>query len=334
MRLIPSLLDMRSKTYTYGLKWRFGLVLFLLFSLETMHAQERDTNSTNVFQVRDFEIDSTLAFNFISLSEIYPQSYEGIPPVLDEVYLQTQTKISQNYHELAPSNRALFLQRTGLLEGDCVYLKNPRSGEVKEISISDLPLVAFLNLYDNSSSYPFPEYYFMIGFRLPEFGENKIKSHFSGGLAAIGTENPFVLEPLDRMIFDSIPISQWPVVDSIPFTQIAADEKAYLYENEGFKFFVKDGGSLNFPYQRALLVFDKISNEFVISKLYSDREGSYVTRLKVEGSGDYFQQYTGKLLTNRGPILLGFIGFSFGCESIQFVDPSEKVIYILCDNRH
>jgi hypothetical protein len=49
---------------------------------------------------------------------------------------------------------------------------------------------------------------------------------------------------------------------------------------------------------------------------------------------EYIEQWTGKLFKNKPPVILGFQYVAFGCPGITFLSPTEKDIYIYCDNRH
>lgn len=291
----------------------------------------------HLFRVVHYSMKSMDPLDFISLSEIYGYQYSeaGYEKVIEQGYLDSNASGGSNYHLLSANKRALFLERCGIEESDCLYLMDFNSNEVEIMEIQDLKASAFLNVYESGARGPFPEYYYMIGLEIPsENIQNDGSSKYGGSLAMFGQDNPFLPEQLELMEFDSISCASIPsFLDYFPKTDTSCH--CFEYRNDSMNFYVHEFNSAYlYPTSRGLLILNSGDSSLVRQMNFRDSEGSYLPRLNVKGRRHRFNQWTGSLLKYKGPIVLGYIGFSFGCERLHFTDSMEAPIYILCDNRH
>lgn len=291
----------------------------------------------HLFRVVHYEMRDLPGIDFLSLSEIYGYQYseEGYEKVIEQAYLDSNASKALNYHELSPKKRALFLKRCGLKESDCLFIMDLNSNELTRMEVQNLKASAFLNVYDFGSPGPFPEYYYMIGLEIPsELISKEGQSQYGQALAMFGKENPFVLDELEPMVFDSIPCSTIPNFASY-FPKSDSTCRCFFFENDSLNYYVHEYNSIYlYPSARNVLVLNKQDSSLVRNLEFRDTEGSFLPRLNVKGRSNTSKQWTGELLKNKSPVVLGFIGYSFGCERLHFTDSAQDPIYILCDNRH
>lgn len=291
----------------------------------------------HLFRVVHYEMESLPGIDFLSLSEIYGYQYseEGYEKVIERAYLDSNVQGGLNYHELSPAKRALFLERCGIKESDCLYLIDLHTNQVERLEVQSLKASAFLNVNDFGSPGPFPEYYYMIGLEIPSEQISKEgNSHYGQALAMFGPENPFKLNGLQQIEFDSIPCPSIPNFSSY-FPKSDTTCRCFHYEYDSLSYYVHEVNSIYlYPSARNVLVLHQNDSSLVQNLEFRDSEGSYLPRLNVKGRANTSPQWTGEMLKDKGPVLLGFIGYSFGCERLHFTDSTQEPIYILCDNRH
>lgn len=291
----------------------------------------------HLFRVVHYDMRDLPGIDFLSLSEIYGYQYseEGYEKVIEQGYLDSNASKALNYHELSPEKRALFLKRCGIKESDCLFLLDLNSNEITRMEVQDLKTSAFLNIYDFGSEGPFPEYYYMIGLEIPsDLISKQGQSQYGQALAMFGPQNPFVPNGLERIEFDSIPCPSIPNFTTY-FPKSDSTCRCFLYEYDSLSYYVREYNSIYlYPSARNVLVINPKDSSLLRNLEFQDSEGSYLPRLNAKGRENTSRQWTGEMLKDKGPILLGFIGYSFGCERIHFTDSTQDPIYILCDNRH
>jgi len=86
--------------------------------------------------------------------------------------------------------------------------------------------------------------------------------------------------------------------------------------------------------ERWVIVIRKKDNQTVFNQWFLPGEGSGINSIILDANFRDSGIWTGKILRNRPPILMGNQYQSFGCPSINILGLDEKPIYIQCDNRH
>ena len=86
---------------------------------------------------------------------------------------------------------------------------------------------------------------------------------------------------------------------------------------------------------RYLIVLDSKTERIVYEGIFLDTESTYLAELSFQNKiSEYEYQWTGEIFKNKPSVIFGFLGYSFGCPSIEFLDKTEPPIVISCDNRH
>ncbi len=137
---------------------------------------------------------------FTSLSDIYPLSSEDSDtlalPDIEEKGID-----AAQYFTLDGKYRERFLSKTNISETDSVFVYDYSKNKLASFLVKNLKVAALINIYEIESDWPYPRYYYMIGF---EIDKRKIKEfsdeYYSDVLIYVGKENPFAREKLTPII--------------------------------------------------------------------------------------------------------------------------------------
>jgi hypothetical protein len=151
-------------------------------------------------------------------------------------------------------------------------------------------------------------------------------------LVFIGKKNPFQTSRLKPIIWTPIENKRFPNNEDLKKSD---NLSSFIFSSERYDYFLQK------PEERAgnyhIVIIDKDLKSVVFNQHYYDSEGTYLTGLNITGQDNIEvqqSQWTGKLFKNKATIIFGFLGYSFGCPSINVLDETEPTIPILCDNRH
>lgn len=271
---------------------------------------------------------------FIPLTDWFPVSeHPGLQVIADEHLGDLDLEMNQDhYHELKGVYRKRFLKAIQIKEQDFIFIYYYQQDTIFRFRVKDISLVAGLNIY--GPDYPVTQYDYHIGFELKD--PAAIGDYFYTALVSVGKKNPFTLGQLKPMLYDQIDSHEFPSRHSLLKDSLDAffrgEWETYRFTLNGLDYFVRRQSNLVMH----VLVIDTVNLNHVFETVYYDHEGGYLTpcRIRNELEDSEHDQWTGVLFKNRPPVILGFTGHSFGCESITFLDSSLTPINIRCDNRH
>lgn len=293
-------------------------------------------NDLIIYSYFTIEIDKHQA-GFIPLSDDYRWSESHDSLAIEDEYLGMTKYENDNYHILSPNYRARFLSRKNINPGDSIFIYHVATDSLARYAVKDIPIVAFINPY--GTQYEVEQYDYQIGFELkdPIFRGG----YYSSTLAYVGPENLFntgSLVPLKwEPTTEIFPTHNLSGYDSIRVVNSEPQEQ-YIFTHDGFEYLLQNR---NYPGQsgpdgRLLVIRSAKTKKLIRSVAYFETEGSYIKPLS-SVENDYNEgplQWTGKLFIHKPPVVFGFLGMSFGCPGIQFIDEDEPDIWIRCDNRH
>lgn len=306
------------------------LTIIVTFSL---NAQQLE-----IYDVDLYESETKESFAFISLSDNYNVSEHPdsltIPP--SKNHLQV-FKLEGKYREQ-------LLYKTKIRETDNVYIYDYFKDKLATFKVSQLEVFACLNFYSSVDEGPFPDYYYMIGFKVDKKNLKGQGDDYSNSLVYIGKDNPFVKGGVKPLTWKKIATKEFPSRKMSSENEqmihhyqneIYSMDTAWKADADGFQFFLRDiivDGRL---YSRWLLVYHTVSNQLIMDKMFVDSEGTMQAPLNYNDK-EYpsVNQFAGKLFKNKPPVVFGFEYISFGCPGITFLSASENDLYINCDNRH
>lgn len=302
------------------------------------------TNEFELFWLRDLEESVPLNVAFISLSDkYYTDEHKDSSnfPNLDEVLLSDQL-----YFELSAEYRKRFFSVTNIAEEDSVFIYDYSTDQLLSFQVKDLDLVAYLNMYMDTTDCPCSEFDYMIGFEINKKHLTGFKKYYAHSLVAVAKTNPFIRGQLKAMTWEKIEVNDFPITKSNQenpeFSQQNLKKgNAYVYNTEEFQYFIQEYTPIKNSYdlsQRHIIVISKKDGELIIDRWIRDSEGIRVAPLNfgIDNSSykDLKEQWTGQLFKGKPQVVFGFEWVSFGCPNFIFLNSQEKDIYINCDNRH
>jgi len=305
------------------MKW----VIQKINSLVTTYGIKYPYNKLSIYPMYNYD-----TFGFTVLSDEYSFPEELDSSVIEGKYLRENEIVNNNYHILSPEYRKRFLRKVNIFESESIFMYNLKLDSIIEYKVSETPVVAFINVYGAGS--PIAEYDYMIGF---ETGLNLFgNSNYTLTLVATDSINPFVKGKVKPARWEKLQGDEFPNVD-IPVTNEAPliddnDYKVYYNSYNGYNYYLKD-----FQHNaRQLIIKEESTGAVVKNQIYYSSEGTELTPLNFVQSDNenYIAQWVGPLFKNKSDVIFGLLSFSFGCDSIDFVDDSEKPVRIKCDNRH
>lgn len=273
---------------------------------------------------------------FVSLSDIYPLD-DTASDTLALPNIEKMEKKSAKYFTLEKKYRNRFLSKTNISETDSLFVYDYAKNKLASFAIKNLKAAAWLNGYSSEEDWPYPKYYYMIGFEISKKSLTGLSDYYSDVLVYVGKENPFTNKPLTAIVWTKIPSKEFP---SKPIKKEDLDQlknkvsgNTYSYKTEDYHYFLQEYLESREVTGRRLLVVDSKTKDIIIEKMFIDGESLSAAPLN-DKNNDVAVQYTGKLFKNKPPVVFGFAYESFGCRAISLIDKSNEDIYIQCDNRH
>ncbi|MCF8254476.1 MAG: oxidoreductase [Bacteroidia bacterium] len=306
---------------------RFKIIIVFCFGLiQVLKAQ-----NLSVFSLMYLEKENKQSFVFVSLSELYsfnePTDFQILPDLED-----IPEKESKNHQriQLNSISRKHFLSKVHISETDIVYIYSYEKNKLISFPVSNLNLVAHLNLY--GGNWPYSKYDYMIGLEIDKKYLIDYENYYLNTLVSIGKKSPFVLHQMHPVVWKKIDKSTIPAFPINPNdtsrllrTPIQLTN-AYFYKLNGLTCFLEEYTAGEIVNARRLLVVKSGTKTLICERVYYDHESASPAPLT--------EQWAGNLFKNKAPVIFGFEYISFGCPTIILVDPNEKDIIINCDNRH
>lgn len=308
---------------------RISLTLFL-FGTIFVNAQDMAIYRLNSYGYGDGRL-----IRFIPLSESLQMSGNLDSTIIAKRYLGDNPIVVDNFHVLNRERRKITLDKLNLLEEDNIYIYDLVRDTVFVVPVSETDIVAFLNPYGTYKPIPASDY--MVGLHITEalLPTSVSGKYISDSFVFVGASNPFIPGNLERITWREIDSAACPEAEvqknMRDLMKYYSSYKCYTYKSNDYTYFLKDYGGA-----RHLVVRNEKTKKIELNQFYRGSEGSYLKPLNgvEENNGYDGYQYTGPIIRFKPRMVYGFIGLSFGCPSIFFVSPTEKPIYIRCDNRH
>jgi len=292
-----------------------------------------------LFDLRVYYKGNSQKSLFISLSDIYLLSDHSdslAMPALPQMEIEDKKKYE--YFKLESEYRKRFLSGTKVSESDTIYIYNYSSDIQISIPVKNTTAVACLNVY--GANWPYRQDDYMIGFEIDQKYLSSSDKHFNNTLVYIGKVSPFYLGQMKNILWKKIDSKDFP--QKAINTKLLEDLKKYYgyqenrfskgdvhkFESDSLQYFIQDlkPNTDIFPLARRLLVVSNKTKEIIYENFYIESEGISMAPLN--------EQWTGKLIKNKPPVIFGFEYNSFGCLGIPYISQTEKSIPIECDNRH
>ncbi len=291
----------------------------------------------SIYPFYKIQIGDTFKTGFVPLSDSYSWSESPDSQLVENQYLGVSDY--DNYHPLKGEYRSRFLARSGISEADHIYTYSVELDSLKTYNVKDLAIVAFISPYGIQSTAS--QYDYQVGFEIKDL--DLPGGYFLSTLVYVGPANPFSKGKLVAMQWEKTETDNFPDVklkerDSLLLARHPKPTETFVFKNKDYEFYVQNiGNDERFgPAARHLVIQSARAKKLIKSRIYSDSEGSYLKPLN--GVNKAYKgaalQWTGKLFKNKPPVFFGFLGVSFGCPTIQFVDEVEGDVWVKCDNRH
>lgn len=282
--------------------------------------------------------DDRPKLGFISLSDIDRLSENDDSLAIPDVSAWTYD--SAQYFQLDPAYRKRFLHRTGISENDAVFMYDYDADKLVSIPVKKLRVVASLNIYVSPDEAPFSQFDYMIGFEVDRSLLKGFKDlYFNTVLVSIGKESPFVRGQLKPIRWRKTKRSDFPLAKMSRKGRAQLEKKkagnVYSCTVDSLQYVVQELFHNDRNDSRCLLVLNKKTDRVIFERIYEEGESAGLAPLNYTNP-DYGnkEQWAGNLFQNRGPVLFGFVYYSFGCPEISFLEKNAHEIYINCDNRH
>lgn len=301
----------------------------LLFGLITcLHCVGFSQN----LQLFDLKLIGDDERGFFSLSEVYTLSEHEDSIAIPDLSAHSQEEAAQfEQIKLEDHFRDLFLLKTGISELDTVYVFDYKTNFQLTFCVKDLTLTASLTPY--GADWPYTQLDYLIGFEI----EQKHMVHFGYypqfTFVYVGKENPFqvqqmkqiVWKPTDKKSFSTFALKK-EYISIIKKNYYYETSRYYTYSADGLAYFIHEYDKGSATAARHLIVVNEKTGSFVRDYFFHEDEGTSPAPLD--------EQWTGKLMKYRSPVIFGFNYVSFGCPSLISLDPVAQDVYIYCDNRH
>lgn len=288
------------------------------------------STSQDLFSITGYDKPNKEQIAFISLSELIdinenkdilaPPDYEGDEGLVEQL----------DFFTLAKKRREQFLTRAHIAETDKVFIYSYARNKLLSVPVHKLPLVACLTIYGANESYT--AFDFMIGFALDTAMLTSLEPYYENTLVYIGKKNPFAMTPLKPVVWQPVGQQDFPATGPVSYDTsyagLCVPGEMYRFESDGLQYFLQDFNRTSDKKLsvKHLLVMDAKTKKTICTKNYYDGESASFAPL--------YNQWTGTLLKNKPPVILGFHWVTFGCPHISMISPTESDIYIKCDNRH
>lgn len=275
------------------------------------------------------ENNEDIRTGFLNLSESYftgdYYTTENEPNRL----LLSERDLKKDTITLNPAQRKQFLKSVNINDSDLIFVYEIKKDVIHSYKVKDLPAIACLNIYfDSYNQATAREYDY-------EFGLD-LKNNYTGdweNFTYVGNYNPFKKGELKPIIWKKadttiVRKNLSTLINSATINLSALKiETAYLYKQDDLEYYLLNNNRL--------IVVNKKEQRMVYNNTYHWGESASLTAPKMENDTiNDVSQHTGKLFKNKPSVVFGFQYFSFGCESINFLEETEPSIGLLCDNRH
>jgi hypothetical protein len=283
---------------------------------------------------------------FVSVSDIdaLPGSLDSPVDSVDRLVipdLENKTPEQTKYLLLTSKYRKRLLKGTGISDSDSLFVYDYAKDILLSFPISSLKTVASLSGYEDASEAKHSARDYQLGFQIDRTSLNGLSdNYFNKVFVYIGSSSPFARGQMHPVIWEKTDPKKVPAIALKPEDlKVLKGHKfgnAYHFESDGFRYYLQEYVMNNeFPSIAYRMLIMNEDNEVISNYLDYESESSSPAPISVlNDSKNILEQWTGHLLKNRPPVLVGFDYVEFGCDIIPFVDKSARYIRLNCDNRH
>jgi hypothetical protein len=293
----------------------------------------------------DAGIGDTVGFVSVSDIDRLPGSVDSPTDSVDRLVLpslKNKKPEETRYLTLTSKYKKRMLTGTGIAETDSLFIYDYANDVLLSFPISSLEAAASLSIYEDATEAKHTARDYQFGFQINRELLLGLRNN-SKTFVYIGASSPFARGQMHPIIWTKIDPKKVP---SISIDLMTEDKEvlkrckfsnAYDFELDGFHYYLQvyqknDKGDTSDAYR--MLIMDA---EKKVMRNYLDYETEDMSPALISISGDSnnaLEQWTGYLLKNKPPVLVGFDYVSFGCGAISYLDKSNRYIGLDCDNRH
>ena len=223
---------------------------------------------------------------------------------------------------------------------DSLFVYDYSNNILLRFPINSLEAAASLSIYEDASEAKHTAKDYQFGFQIDRASLTGLgDKYFNRTFVYIGASDPFTKGQMRPIIWEKIDSKKVPAIDLKTEDKAALKEykfsNAYDFESNGFHYYLQEYLNSDLSTKSFRMLIMNAENEVISNYLDYDTESSSPAPISVlNDRKNTLEQWTGHLLKNRPPVLVGFDYISFGCDIIPFVDKSNKYIRLNCDNRH
>jgi hypothetical protein len=306
---------------------------------------ESRADSISLFDLDLTENSKGDSVGFVSVSDI-----DALPGNLDSPddsvtklvipNLDNKKPEDTRYLTLTSKYRKRLLTGTGISEADSLFVYDYVNDILLKFAIRSLDAVASLSIYEDASEGAHTARDYQFGFQIDQASLSALSGKYlDKTFVYIGKSDPFARKQMRPVVWEKIDSKKVPNIDLKAQDKAALKgykfSNAYDFESDGFHYYLQEYSNSE-PSTTALrMLVMNAGGEVIINYLDYETESSSPAAISVlNNSKNTLQQWTGYLLKNRPPVLVGFDDISFGCDVLLFVDKSDKYVRLNCDNRH
>jgi len=294
-------------------------------------------DNISLFELTEFTPRKGDTVIFVSLSDVDTLSRKidslVIPDIRDKKPEETE------FLSLKSRYRKRLFKSTGIAETDTLFIYDYANDALLKLPVGSLSTIASLSPYEDVSEGLHTETSYMLGFEIDRASfSGRSNNYVATSYVYIGAKNPFTKSQMHPIIWEKTNPG------NIPQVSLHTDEKktlegfklsgTYRFQSDGFHFYLQEFlKNEESPAERILVTNNR--NELVHNALYYQTEDSSPASLSFKNNNkNELQQWTGRLLSDKPPVIFGVEDVSFGCPVINFLDKSGHYLDLKCDNRH
>jgi len=313
--------------------------------LKPVHTSEdfsqalRPEKSPRLFAINSYYSEEKVDAIFVSLLEERHWDGNSETQLLNPDWVESgELKIT---YTLEGTYRERLLEQAGISETDKVFVYQYTQDRHYVYPVSSLKTIATQSPY-GGGGWANVEDGYMFGFSFRDKWPQKADDLLYFGLVAVGKETPFLQGHIHPMIWEPIPQDSFPAVSlderwqkRLQYYRERFVPQAYHYRQDSLTYSLLHLSPKRGE-QGAFHLMVTCKGEVLFNEAKNDSEGGLLYPLSVKGQENLSRtyQWSGYLLKNHPPVMLGFLSTIFGCPWIDLLDGSGKKITIHCDNRH
>jgi len=310
-------------------------IIFLSLSLYSIHLLGQDLLIYQL-QTAYTNMEDEITTGFISLSDQYKLVEHPDSLAIPQAFLNAGRE--KRTIPLNGTYRKQLLNQTNIKESDVVSIYAYKQQEIFTFKVKDLKTLAILSPYEMLQGEK-SQYDYQIGFEINPDSIPGEDNYYDGYLVYIGNNKPFKKNSLQPIRWEQVDSTCFPSKNKRPkplASNIYIKGKTFEFVSDNYLYYIQNVDLLHAgTFARHLAIVNRENNQIVLSKFYTNSEGSSLESLNIENDNlEMLNQWTGQLFKDSSPVVFGFLYMSFGCPRIYFIDQSSNSIYINCDNRH